>query len=140
MTKVATVVNGKGGAPKVEAKNTKPSEAKEIKAKADEVKAEAEAKSVTRELPKMTVEERFNKLEEFQALQVRHSKIKAKHQSLKVLKRSNDTLGAEISISAGSEEITLNNGAIVSEVLDLLTKKLEALNTETENEVLSFVI
>jgi predicted HicB family RNase H-like nuclease len=97
-------------------------------------------KKAASELVQMTVEERFNKLEEFQALERKHSKIKAKNQSLKVLKRSNDSLGAEITISAGSEEISLNNAALVGEVLDLLSGKLDEISKETENEVLSFVI
>jgi hypothetical protein len=104
--------------------------AEDLKEKAAEIARKAQ----------LTVEERFNKLEEFQALERKHSKIKAKHQSLKVLKRSNDTMGAEICISAGSEEIRLNNATIVEEVLSLLSEKLEKLNEETENEVLNFVI
>lgn len=125
-----------------ESKNQTNGKAKvEPKAKAKEIAGAAEAivKSA-KALPMVSVEERFNKLEEFQALQRKHEKIKKKFQSLKVLKRSNDTMGAEISISAGSEEITLNNGAIVEEVLTLLSVKLEKLNAETEKEVLDFVI
>lgn len=122
---------------------TKTKEVKKLNGEKTTPKVGQDAKTIANaanEMVQTTVEERFNKLEEFQALERKHTRIKAKHQSLKVLKRSNDTMGAEITISAGSEEITLNNGAIVAEVLDLLADKLEKLNEETEREVLTFVI
>jgi hypothetical protein len=134
-TKEVQKVKGESAKPINGAETNNRAEVKEIAKQAASI-----AESVTRNAPKMTVEERFNKLEEFQALQMKHSKIKAKNQSLKVLRRSNDTLGAEISITAGSEEITLNNAFIVGEVLELLSGKLEKLNEQTENEVLNFVI
>ena len=122
---------------------TKTKEVKKLNGEKTTPKVGQDAKAIANaasELVQTTVEERFNKLEEFQALQRKHEKIKAKNQSLKVLKRSNDSLGAEITISAGSEEISLNNAALVGEVLDLLSGKLEAISQETEKEVLTFVI
>ncbi len=122
---------------------TKTKEVKKLNGEKPTPKVGQDSKTIANaasELVQMTVDERFNKLEEFQALQVKHTKIKAKFQSLKVLKRSNDSLGAEITIAAGSEEISLNNASIVGEVLELLSGKLEAISQEIEKEVLTFVI
>lgn len=102
-----------------------------------------EAEKVLKEakvIPMVSVQDRFDRLEQFQALERRHVSIKGKSQQLKVLRKANDSTGAEISIQANSEKITLNNAAIVEEVLELLDAKLEALHEKTEREVLEFVI
>lgn len=134
--KTKEVKKGKTATPtKSGETNTVMNVAKEAATLAERVNKTVEKSGIEREV---RVEDRFSKFQEFQALQGKHERIQKKFQSLKVLRRSNDTMGAEICISAGSEEIRLNNGDVITEVLDLLNAKLQALHAETEKEVLNF--
>ena len=102
-----------------------------------------EAEKTLKETPvvsMVSVQDRFDRLEQFQALERKHVAIKAKSQQLKVLRKANDGTRATIRVEANSEAVVLSDSNLIDEVLNLLDTRLEALNVETEKEVLEFVI
>lgn len=88
-----------------------------------------------------TAQDRIKRLEQFQALSTRFEKLKEKENDLKVFKAGNDKMSANVKLhNSQGNEVLISNSFVIEKIIVAAETELNILITETENEILNFVI
>lgn len=90
---------------------------------------------------KPTAESRIKKLQNFQILADKHKFLLSKNDELQKFIVSSDGTKEKIVLkNAQGFNLEISNSAVITEVVEVVKKKLETITKESENEVLTFSI
>lgn len=90
--------------------------------------------------PPVTAAQRIEKMELMRKLAAKYDFLKVKDGDLKKFMIGSDGMNEKLVLKSATQEIELNNSAVIRKVIDLVSGELSGILKEAEKELVSFEI